>query len=119
MDDKHLPAMNRNRPAILGDISNQQHDSYPGSVGESVVNVLWKHPTPHEQSLAQYDAFIAIPANRFEMERKVRLYGLTVRHWALRHLRIWAAIHRIHSKRVLTEAATKSAPASFSPKEGT
>jgi hypothetical protein len=72
----------------------------PGAAnGNDVVTVLWKHPTPHEQSLAQVDGFLAVPRNHFEMTCKAARLGFTARYWALRHLRIWAAIHRIRDGR--------------------
>lgn len=63
-------------------------------------NAFWKSPTPHEISLRDVDAFLA--TNRWtaaELDAVWRYYGSSKRRWALRHLRLNAAVAAIRAMR--------------------
>lgn len=56
---------------------------------------MWKHPTPHETSLARVDEFLAVHRNRWDMAQEVARFGGSIKRRALRHLRFIAAIERV------------------------
>lgn len=63
------------------------------------VELLWKHPTPREESLAKIDEFLR--THQFtdaELLDIQRCYG-DKRVWALRHLRLTAAANRLRPVR--------------------
>lgn len=57
---------------------------------------MWDHPTPHEQSLERIDEFLGTHAFTFEELNAIRgFYDDNKRAWALRWLRLQAAMDRI------------------------
>jgi hypothetical protein len=59
---------------------------------------MWKSPTPHELSLERLDGFLA--SHVLTLKEKLDIdffYGGSVRVWALRHLRLMAAIEKIEA----------------------